>query len=160
MTIKNFCSQHAQRFTLVSAVFLVWLPAARAQESMVFGRWKVDSAKTVNAPREETRIFEDRGGGVFFSIRQGMDSQGREFFSEYAAKHDGKDYPRLVKGSQSINTIALTQVDPYTSTFVLKTDGKVTDNGKHWISKDGKTLTVETTGVNSTRTSVEVYKRQ
>ena len=157
---NKFRSLHAANITLLITTFLLGFSAAHAQESMVFGKWKVDAEKTPNAPKDETRIFEDRGGGVFFSIREGIDSQGREFFSEYAAKHDGKDYPRLVKGSPAINTIALTQVDPYTSTFVLKTDGKTTANGKHWISKDGKTLTVETTGINSNRTSVEVYKRK
>ena len=85
-------------------------------------------------------------------------SQGHAFFSEYAGKYDGKDYPRLVKGSGDVNTITLVRVDPRTSTFTLKTDGKVTANGKRTISTDGKTMAIETTNVGGP-TSVVVYDK-
>jgi hypothetical protein len=144
----------------LAAMTMCCAPLAYSQENLIFGTWKVNTSKTKNPPQSETRIYEDRGGGLILSTRQGVDAGGREYFSQYAAKHDGKDYPRMVKGIPGINTIAFHQVDPYTSTYTLKTNGKVTANGRTTISKDGNVLTVETTSVEGARTTVEVYDKQ
>jgi hypothetical protein len=45
------------------------------------------------------------------SIRQGVNARGQEYDSAYAAKVDGREYPRAVKGSDALNTIAFTRVD-------------------------------------------------
>jgi len=157
MNIPLTCARIA---ALSIAAFAIGDHGGQAQESLVFGRWKMNPAKTNDAPKSETRVYEDRGGGFILSTRQGVDSQGREFFSQYAAKHDGKDYPRLVKGAKAVNTITFQQVDPCTSTYILKSDGKITATGKTTLSKDGKILTVETTNVNDGRVTAEVYDKQ
>ena len=130
------------------------------QHNLIFGTWKVNSSKADDPPKSETRIYEDRGAGFILSTRQGIDSQRREYFSQYAAKHDGKEYPRMVKGVPGINTISFRQIDPYTSTYTLKTNGKVTATGKTTISPDGRVLTVETTAVEGQGARVEVYDKQ
>ena len=145
-------------FTLISGI-AVSAQLVYAQENLIFGTWKITASKTTNPPRSETRTDEDCGGGFILSTRQGTDSQGRDYFSQYAAKHDGKEYPRLVKGVPGINTIAFQQMDPYTSTYTLRTNGKVTATGKTTISRDGKVLTVETTSVAGGRTTTEVYDK-
>jgi hypothetical protein len=145
---------------LIAALSMCCPQLIYSQQALIFGTWKINPAKTPNPPRSETRIYEDRGGGFILSTRQGVDSRGREYFSQYAAKHDGKDYPRMVKGTPGINTISFQQADPYTSTYTLKTDGKVTATGKTTISKDGKRLTVETTSIDNNRTTTEVYDKQ
>jgi hypothetical protein len=150
------------RWQLISlaAISMCCAQLAHSQERLIFGTWKINRSKTPDPPQSETRVYEDRGGGFILSTRHGVDSRGRAYFSQYAAKHDGKDYPRMVKGSPGINTITFQQVDPNTSIYALKTDGKVTATGKTTISRDGTVLTVETTSVANGRTSVEVYDKQ
>jgi hypothetical protein len=94
------------------------------------------------------------------SIRQGVNARGQAYYSSYAAKVDGKEYPRFVKGSTTINTIAFTQVDADTVAYTLREDGTITSAGTTNVSKDGKVLTVTTRGVNSTRPgNPEIYDR-
>ena len=140
--------------------FALTIQPVRSQQDLIFGTWKINPAKTANPPTSETRIYEDRGGGFILSTRQGVDAQGRDYFSQYAAKHDGKEYPRLVKGGKALTTITFQQVDPYTSTYILKSDGRVTATGKTVLSKDGEVLTVSTTDVSTGRTTTEVYDKQ
>jgi hypothetical protein len=120
------------------------------------GRWKLRAA----APASGTREYEDRGSGVTLSTRQGVNADGRRYFSQYAAQFDGKDCPRLVLGSSVVNSIALTRVDALTMAFTLKEDGKITSHGTTSVSKDGKVLTVTTRRAGSAGLgSVEVYDR-
>ena len=93
------------------------------------------------------------------STRQGVNAEGRQYFSQYAAQYDGKDYPRVVRGSQVANTIALRRVDEYTMTYTLKEDGKYTSEGTTVVSKDGKVLTVTTKRSDGRPGTPEVYDR-
>src|SRR5690348_8012337 len=78
-----------------------------AQTDKKIGRWKLRA----DSPASGTRDYDDRGCGVTVSIRQGVNGRGQEYYSSYAAKVDGKEYPRQVRGSNAVNTIAFTQVD-------------------------------------------------
>jgi hypothetical protein len=144
----------------VAAISVCCAQWVYSQETLIFGKWKINISKTTNPPQSETRVYEDRGGGLILSTRQGVDSQGRQYFSQYAAKHDGKEYPRMVKGAPGINTISFQQIDPYTSAYTLRTNGKVTATGRTTISRDGRVLTVETTSVEGGRRTVEVYDKE
>jgi len=155
---NNARSRFAALFAILG--FALSIQPARSQQDLIFGTWKINPAKTANPPPSETRIYENRGGGFILSTRQGVDRQGHDYFSQYAAKHDGKEYPRLVKGGKGLTTIMFHQVDPYTSTYILKSDGKVTATGRTVLSKDGKVLTVSTTDEASGRTTTEVYDKQ
>jgi hypothetical protein len=120
------------------------------------GRWKLRA----NPPASGTREYEDRGCGITLSTRQGTNASGRPYFSQYATQFDGKDYPRVVRGSAVANTIAITRVDAYTMAFTLKEDGKVTSQGTTTVSKDGKVLTVRTRRAGSDGPGgVEIYDR-
>jgi hypothetical protein len=120
------------------------------------GKWKL----RVDPPAQGTREYEDRGGGVTVSIRQGVDARGQAYYSSYAAKVDGKEYPRLIKGSNAINTIAFTAVDEDTVAYTLREDGKITATGTTQVSKDGKVLTVTTKSVNRPGSgNAEIYDR-
>jgi len=88
--------------------------AAEAKDNKI-GRWKLRA----EAPAQGTREYEDRGCGVTVSTRKGVNARGQEYYSSYAAKVDGKEYPRLIKGSNAVTTIAFTQVDPDTSFWIL-----------------------------------------
>jgi hypothetical protein len=129
--------------------------AAEAKDNKI-GQWKLRA----EAPAQGTREYDDRGCGVTVSIRQGVNRRGQEYYSSYAAKVDGKEYPRFVKGSTGINTIAFTQVDPETVAYTLRENGKITATGTTNVSKDGKVLTVTTRSVNATGAgNPEIYDR-
>ena len=68
--------------------------------------------------------------------------------AQYVYKPDGKDYPVAAKGQTAFGSINLKVVDPYTVEFTNKADGKAVATGKRTVSKDGKTMTIETRGTN------------
>jgi hypothetical protein len=131
----------------------------QAEDDKKIGKWKL----RVDPPAHGTREYEDRGSGVTVSTRKGVNSRGQEYYSSYAAKVDGKEYPRLVRGSNAVNTIAFTRVDANTVAYTLREDGKITSTGTTSVSSDGKVLTVTTRSVNASaatgRGSVEIYDR-
>ena len=71
-------------------------------------------------------------------------AKGNPTHGEYSAKFDGKDYPW--KGNPNADTISLKRIDDYAREAVTKKDGKVTITGKGVVSRDGKTLTIASTG--------------
>jgi hypothetical protein len=125
-----------------------------AQNDKQFGHWVLRAT----APAAGTRYYEDRGCGLIVSTREGTNGSGVSYFSQYAAKVDGKDYPRVVRGAKTAGTIAFTKVDEYTIEYTLKEDGKVTGGGTTTVSQDGKVLTVTSKGAQG-RSGVETYDR-
>ena len=117
------------------------------------GTWKLNVTKSkyenAQPPREGTRIHEDRGGGFVLVIQEGVNSQGVKTHQEYIYKPDGKEYPMAGPNQTSVQRIALKSVDALTVTYQIKTDGKVTTDGKRVVSKDGMTMTLENTTTNA-----------
>jgi hypothetical protein len=147
------------RLVVVLAILTASIHAqssASPQKDPKIGKWKLRVAE----PASGTREYEDRGCGITLSTRQGITADGRRYFSQYAVQFDGKDYPRVVRGSDVANTIAVRWVDAYTMAFTLKEDGRVTSEGTTSVSKDGKVLTVTTRRAGSSGPGgVEIYDR-
>ena len=80
---------------------------------------------------------------------EGVDAAGNPTFTQYAAKHDGKEYPWLLRGADGAGTITLTRVDAYSSTWVVRVDGVVTARGESAITRDGQTYTKTSVSVGS-----------
>ena len=139
---------------------------AGAQSNPKIGTWKLNPSRSKldgPPPQNETRIYEDRGGGVIHSTRKGVNARGEPFLSQYASKADGKDYPRLVKGSGAVSSIALTTIDDHSVSWVVKIDGEVAMTGTSAVSEDGRTLTTTVRRKDAsgqTIESVSVYDRQ
>jgi hypothetical protein len=133
-----------------------------------FGTWKLNVQKSkfpagTPAPQSDTRIYEDRGGGVVMSTHTTVNQQGQEALTIYAAKFDGKEYPVATRGSGALSTIAFHVINSYSESFVLTRDGKVATRGTTTISKDGKTLTMtlNTTSANGqTAQGISIYEKQ
>jgi hypothetical protein len=153
-----------------AAVLLVVLcTQAGAQEGMKlkFGTWKLNVQRskfsTGAEPQSDTRVYEDRGGGVIMSTHTTVDHRGKKALTIYAAKFDGKEYPVVTRGSAALSTIAFRAIDGYSESFVLTRDGKVAIRGITSISKDGKTLTMKMTTTNAQGESqqiVDIYEKQ
>jgi hypothetical protein len=147
---------------LAAALLLLFSTSATAQQEMKlkFGTWKLNVQKSKfvpgTEPRSDTRIYEDRGGGVIMSTHTTINKDGKEALTIYAAKFDGKEYPVATRGSGALSTIAFHVIDNYSESFVLTRDGKVATRGVTSISKDGKTLTMTMTTTNAEGKSAQV----
>ena len=157
--VNNRMRVRALALALLTAALAAPAPltgrAAETKDNKI-GRWQLRA----ETPAHGTREYEDRGCGVTVSIRQGVNARGQEYYSSYAAKVDGKEYPRLIKGSTAITTIAFTQVDPDTVAYTLRENGRITATGTTNVSKDGKVLTVTTKSANAAAAGKpEIYDR-
>jgi hypothetical protein len=127
--------------------------ASSGVSNPLLGTWKLNLAKSkfegVPALKSQTRTYEDWGGGIVHARFEGIDADGKPTLTEFAARYDGRDYPRVVKGSQTAGTIALKRIDDLRSEFIYKEDGRVTITGTRTISADHKTSTVRYKGTNA-----------
>jgi len=153
-------------------VLLMFLAGAQAQSpksepklaSLILGKWKLNVAKSTYNPGPTTNSLHIReyttrpDGFVVVTVAQ-VDTAGRPNFVFVAAKYDEKDYPvynggslteQVVAGTKPTNTYAYKVIDDYTLEIISKTNGKAAN--QKWtrsVSKDGKTLTDHTKGINS-----------
>ncbi len=138
--------------TVLSALAASAAPPAASPNPAV-GKWKLNVAKSKFEPgpgfKSENRIYEDWGGGVLHSVFEAVDAQGSPFYRELAARLDGKPYPWVIKGSQSVWTIALKPSGPRGWEFETKRDGSLYQAGRNTVSEDGKTMTITYKGVDS-----------
>lgn len=152
-------------FMVVVALALMQA-VGEAQQNPKIGTWILNPAKSrLNGPppQHETRIYEDRGSGVIHSTRRGVNARGEPFLSQYAAKADGKDYPRVVKGSGAVSSIALELIDARSVAWTVKIDGEVAMTGTSVVSEDGQTLTTTVRRKDASGQTIEtvsVYDRQ
>lgn len=155
---------------LTGLVLLALMPLSaqiQAGLHLKFGTWKLNLEKSQfapgTAPRSDTRVYEDRGGGVIMSTHTTINQQGQEALTIYAAKFDGKQYPVATRGLGALSTIAFQVIDPYSESFVLTRDGKVAVRGTTTVSKDGKTLTMTLNTINTqgqTSQGISIYEKQ
>ena len=117
------------------------------------GTWKANIAKSTYSPgpgpKESTRIHEDRGNGFWLITTDSVGPQGQKQHGAYVYKPDGKQYPQAGFNQTTVQTIALTAVDPYTVTFVVYVNGTQVATGKRTVSKDGKTMIIDQKGTNA-----------
>jgi hypothetical protein len=114
------------------------------------GTWELNLAKSKFSPgpppKSQTRMYEVTGAEVKYTLK-GIDAEGKPTLVQYTAKYDGKDYP--VTGSPDFDAISLRRVHALTAEATLKKGGKVIQTSTRVVSKDGKTLTLTTTGTNA-----------
>ena len=136
------------RVRLFAVLVITAVCAFGADESL--GTWKLNVGKSKFNPiapvKSLTTTREAAEGGVKLTTT-GEQADGKEINSRYTAKYDGNDYP--VTGAPW-DTISIKQVDPNTFTTITKnTGGKYKSTGRTVISKDGKTMTTTSKGINA-----------
>jgi hypothetical protein len=149
---------------LVTTLIALWPQSAFAQGDPFVGTWVLNVAKSKYvpgpAPKDQTVIYEAAGQGVKVTAK-GTDGTGKPTTTTYTANYDGKDYP--VTGNPDWDMTSLKRVDPNTAEFTRKRAGKVVQTGTNVVSKDGKTRTTTTTGVNAQGqkiNNVAVYEKK
>ena len=137
---------------IVATILVVAIGAQSgfAQGDPLLGTWVLNLAKSKYTPgpppKEQTTTFEAAGQGVTVTTK-GTDSAGKPTGTTYTANYDGKDYP--VTGNPDWDTVALKRINANTVEYTRKKAGKVVQTATSVISKDGKTRTITTTGVNA-----------
>ena len=137
-----------------AAVFVVFA-AARSQVTFAqtdphVGTWVLNVAKSKYtpgpAPKEQTSIYAMAGQGIKVSTKA-VGADGKPTTTEFTAMFDGKDHP--VTGNADYDATMMKRVDSHTIEFMRTKGGKMAQTATSVVSKDGKTRTVTTTGVNA-----------
>jgi hypothetical protein len=143
----------------LATVFTLGIPGGRvwAQDAdPLDGTWtlNVEKSKFNSGPtlKSQTRKYEVSGDAVKQTL-DGVDGSGKHTHMTFTAHYDGKDYP--VNGNPDADTIAVKRTDKYSAKSTLKKDGKPTLTTERHVSKDGKTLTMKTTGTNANGEKVD-----
>jgi hypothetical protein len=127
--------------TMVFILVLALSTVALAADPHV-GTWKLNVAKFQSnlgpAPKSTTLKITAQHNGIK-SVSDSVNADGQASHVEFTAKYDDKDYPYT--GSQTVDTIALKQIDANTFDVVAKKAGKEIARGREVFSKDGKTMT-------------------
>lgn len=120
---------------------------ARAQATdPLIGTWKLDVAKSTYKPgpppKSASVTIEAAGKGVKVAIDAVMADGPMKW--GYANGRDGKDTP--VTGNPLYDAVNITQHSPTEGTILYKRGGKTVITAKTLVSKDGKMMTVTSTG--------------
>jgi hypothetical protein len=135
---------------LVAGLVVLASHSGFAQDDPLVGTWVLNVAKSKYTPgpppKEQTTIFEAAGQGLKVTTK-GTDSAGKPTMTTYTANYDGKDYP--VTGNPDWDMVSLKRINANTVEFTRKRAGKVVQTATSVVSKDGKTRTITSTGVNA-----------
>jgi hypothetical protein len=121
----------------------------------LLGTWTLNMAKSTSSGtpmKSNTSRIEAVDGGIRL-INEGTYESGQTMRVEYTVRLDGKDYPWkgvfAGKALAAVDSVAMKKIDDYTFEVTEKGKGQVVTTQRWVISKDGKTRTVTTTGINS-----------
>jgi hypothetical protein len=134
---------------LLGIVTMVGVRTASAQADPHIGTWVLNVAKSKYtpgpAPKEQTSVYSADGQAIKVSTKA-VGADGKPTTTEFTAMFDGKDHP--VTGNADYDATTMKRVDSHTIEFTRKKGGKVVQTATSAVSKDGKTRTVTTTGMN------------
>ena len=129
----------------------VWLAAGTLCFGSAFdGTWKLNAKKShlgKGMGRNTTVKYEMAFPFKTKVTIDGTDPKGKRVHDEWVGMFDGNDYP--VTGDPDSDARSYRKVDDRTLEFWVKKGGKVVASGKLVVSPDGKTRTVNTTGMGS-----------
>jgi len=149
----------------LAEVFLVVSVApVAAQTPSLAGTWKLNVTKSKYMPRpvpkSESVTYESSKDGFTYKVTA-TEADGTPTNLTGTLVFDGKDAPTT--GSPDYDTVATRRIDAYTSETTRKKNGKVVQTVRRELSRDGRTLTLTTTGSNARGDSIKnvgVYERQ
>ena len=142
------------------AVSLGCVFAARAGDGPIkpnVGTWTLNPGKSKTeawVAKSQTRVYEEREGGLLYARYEGTDARGKPTFVEFEARLDGKPYPYAVRGGSLTYTITLKPVDDRSFAFEVKAkfaqpfldrngivhEGRLAWTGTHTASTDGRSF--------------------
>ena len=151
----------------VVALFLIASGLLLAQANLEVGTWKLNVAKSKSTPaglvpRSGTAITQPQATGVKVSM-DGVAFDGSRIAYSYSTNYDGKDSAISWLGSPDgpvPDTVAVKRIDANTTTAALKIAGEVVLTSRTVVSRDGKFMTVTTTGTSQQITVTTVWEKR
>jgi hypothetical protein len=148
-----------------AAIAMTAIPAtANAQADPHSGTWVLNVAKSKYTPgplpKEQSSVYTVDSKSIKVATK-GTAADGKPTMTDFTAAFDGKDHP--VKGNPDWDAVAVRRVDGQTIEFSRKRGGKVVQTATSVVSKDGKTRTITSSGVNAQGqkiTNVGVYEKK
>jgi uncharacterized Ntn-hydrolase superfamily protein len=158
--------KHALKVAAVALLAVVGAVAAQAQASPIVGTWKLNTAKSKYSPgptpKSLTRTVTAEGDSLKYSF-EGVAADGSAVAFGFTTKFDGKSTPITGSFPGGADTIKVVKKDAHHYTATLKNGDKLVSTAKVTVSADGKTSTVDSTGVTATGATehdVQVYDKQ
>jgi hypothetical protein len=140
-----------KNITIVALLVGLFVTAAQAQQDPFLGAWKLNVAKSKDDPgpinKSLTVKREAAGPNAIKVTTDGVTGQGATTHTEYTATLDGKDSP--MKGSADYDTVAFKKINANTRLQINKKGGSVARIIRTIVSKDGKSFTSDSVGVNA-----------
>jgi hypothetical protein len=158
-------------FSVMAFIFLV--PQAVLAQGVLnqgeprTGTWKLNLAKSKfnpgPPPKSQVRRYNAQGKSMKLSV-EGIGADESPVSYGVTLKYDGRDYPIIGSGTPSgADTVAQKHIDPYTVEATFKKAGNVIQTVRSVVSREGKILTITTTGANANgqaTNDVAVFDRQ
>lgn len=151
---------------MLLSLMLAQASVALAQGEVRVGTWELNLAKSTFSPGppplKQTITFRS-AGPQWIALLQGLDASGKPInpdMNNLAITFDGRDHPT---SSIDYDTTAWKRSSGNTYEVIRKKAGKVVLTSTNEISRDGKTMTITTKGINAngqTVHNVRVYDRQ
>jgi hypothetical protein len=136
----------------------------QSKNDLLMGTWKLNVEKSKFSPgpgpKSQTLKWEPQPTGFNFSAET-VNAQGQATHVQNAGTVDGKPY--MVKGATLTMTRITKRIDEFNYEETDSVDGKLRTSRRAVMSKDGKTMTVTTTGTNAQGqqvNNVTVYEKQ
>src|SRR4051812_10090836 len=115
---------------------------------VLYGAWRQNLAKSYNSnlapPNRSFIIKYEPAEGGFKETVDTVTPEGQATQTVFSGRFDGKD--STVQGGQPPTTRAYKRIDDHTWEYVQKFDGRAGITRRFVISRDGKTLTIMSTG--------------
>jgi len=147
--------------SVAAAMSLAVLATPAADEQTVdptrfAGTWRINLEKSTYSPGPpptavQTRVHEDRSGGLIHLTGRTFDAQGKPVFYQSVFKCDGKGYPWVVRGGARALSISCRAIDAYGFDYTMEDaeQGDTVATGSYVVARDGKTLTLVVKGTNT-----------
>jgi len=166
MKVVNVWLMRAVSIPLAMCMVVAVASGVTAQGDPHVGTWELDLAKSTfkpgPPPRRQTLWYKAEGRGLT-ALLQGVDAAGLPINPDsgnLAINFDGKDHPTPQAGYDSSNW---TRISSHKYVVYRKKAGKVVLTTTNVVSNDGKTMTIETKGIDADGRPVDivtVYDRQ
>ncbi len=135
------------RIAVVAATLSVLGAAACFAANPHVGTWKTNEAKSKPAPgmgKTNTVTYAEKKDQLQVTV-DGMDKDGKATHGVWKGKADGK--AQKVKGNLAWDAMAYKMVDANTYDITAMKDGKMTWSGRSTVAKDGKSRTLNMSGM-------------
>jgi hypothetical protein len=137
----------SKRFAVLAlALLAVSVGVAAGTDDPLYGTWKLNVAKSTWSPgspyQSEVAKIEPFGEDGIKWYAEIVSGDGKKNTTQFSASFDGSEFTQGGEG-----TAIMLRVNRYITERINKKDGKITTIQRRTVSKDGKTLTITTVGI-------------